>query len=127
MTRWKTTLLSLCAGIVGIALGSWASYVVVNKRNNETHDRLVSIYIQDQIRILELLSNNENDKAVRKLESRLNTWILTIGPNPYHPEPLSDDAKSSLQLAAKHREKYPFTTNSPGVDQMVKNALNQAR
>ena len=119
MTRLKSILLAICTGILGITLGAWVTHKIVMKEHNRYGEILDCIYIQDQVRVLELLGNNENDKAVCKLESRLNTWILTLGPNPGHSKPLSADVKSAFRLAAKHREIHPFTTNSPGVDRMV--------
>jgi hypothetical protein len=123
MARWKTISIALGITAASLCAGIWIGDRRANRIRDEHFTALEYLSVEHRVKVIELIYEKDFDKAIKASESRLNTEILTLDPNPYDPRPLDDSSRSALLLAAKHRAKYPFVTNSPGTDKMVQEAL----
>ena len=112
--------------VVCLTGGAWIGDWHANRKRDEHYTFLEFLSVQHRVKVIELLYDKQFDKAIQSLESRLNVEILVLGKNPYHLRQLDDSSRSALLLAAKHRAKYPFSTNSPGTNKMVQDALQSA-
>jgi len=126
MSKGKTILISALCGITCLTAGAWLGKSYSDRKHDENFTLTEFLSVQHHVTVLGYLYNNDQDKAIKELERRLNVEILVLGQNPYHPRVLNDNERSALQLAAEHRGKHPFTINSPGINKMVKDALQSS-
>ena len=79
----------------------------------------------DNLMILEWISENESNKAVSFLNSKLNVQIIFI--NDLLPEIKNEGnrkvAKHILSRAAKYRMKYPSESSEKDINEMIKEIL----
>lgn len=77
---------------------------------------------------LEGLSSKDASEVVRLLEANVDTGIifLTSTPNSMTTDRTGQYVKETLQLVRDHREKHPWTDESPALNERVRRALSEA-
>jgi hypothetical protein len=123
----KRILYSICCIILGIMVGTCGTYYFLSKRKSiEIKENIFTMkYIQTitLIRLSEALKNGEVDAAGYGLEESLDSNIIFITTDAYEKTKTGEIARETIQMAARHRGKYPFKANTPCINKLIENAF----
>lgn len=128
MYKWKSLIFHLIIGGVCLLTGFWLGNWWTEKKSLQSFYFSQWHEVKTRIKTLDMLYKNDTENAIFELERQLDMNAIAVGPNEYQPHPLSDDARSILQMIAKHRNTHPFSSkNHPGIDDMVQKTLQSAK
>lgn len=129
MPKPKTLIIFCASAVLFLAIGFWLG----KQKADQTYDRyfiqIKSIDVTEKVKILDQLYSNDSEKAIGRLETWLDRDALVLGAqNEKVPRKIKTEEKEVLQLIADHRIAHPFVRpNSPGVNEMVHKALQNAK
>jgi hypothetical protein len=127
MSKKLAIPLIVAAFIIGVIGGGWYVAHAYNHFTSNLICNNAGAEIGGEVHVLDLLRKNDITNAVDLMEVNLNGSLETLGlfitTDP--KEEIDSNTVKMLRIGKAYRDKYPFNSDDPSVDQIVSNALLQ--